>query len=81
MDALGQLIIHNGKFTKTLSSNRALQEWRLENNHLAGFVDERLYAAPQAKHSVQAAYDDYFAWSAKTGRRGVLGRKHFSKRL
>ena len=30
MDALGQLIIHNGKFTKKLSNNRALQVcvWR-----------------------------------------------------
>ena len=81
VDTLGQLINRNGKFTEPQSSKRALDEWRMENNHLAEFAAERLYEVPQAKLSVQAAYDDYVVWFAKTGRRGMLGRKQFSKRL
>ena len=53
LDALGQLINRNGKFTRPRSSIAALEEWRLENNHLADFVAERLYEDPQASLSVQ----------------------------
>jgi len=81
MDALGQLIIRNGKFTRPSSSVAALEEWRLENNHLAEFVAERLYEDPQASLGVQVAYDAYVGWFVSTGLRGMLGRKQFSKRL
>jgi len=81
MDALGQLIIQNGKFTLPSSSVAALEEWRLENNHLAEFVAERLYEDPQASLGVQVAYDAYVGWFVSTGLRGMLGRKQFSKRL
>ena len=81
MDALGQLIIRNGKFTRPSSSVAALEEWRLENNHLADFVAEQLYEDPQASLGVQVAYDAYVSWFASTGLRGMLGRKQFSKRL
>ena len=81
LDALGQLINRKGKFTRPKSSIAALDEWRLENNHLADFVAERLYQDPRAKLGVQAAYDAYVAWFASTGLLGKLGRKQFSKRL
>ena len=81
LDALGQLINRNGKFTRPRSSIAALEEWRLENNHLADFVAERLYEDPQASLSVQVTYDAYVGWFGSTGLRGMLGRKQFSKRL
>ena len=81
LDALGQLINRNGKFTRPKSSIAALKEWRLENNHLADFVAERLYEDPQASLGVQVAYDAYVVWFKSTGLRGMLGRKQFSKRL
>ena len=81
MDALGQLINRNGKFTRPRSSIAALEEWRLENNHLADFVAEQLYEDPQASLGVQVAYDAYVSWFASTWLRGMLGRKQFSKRL
>jgi putative DNA primase/helicase len=81
MDALGQLIIRNGKFTRPRSSIAALEEWRLENNHLAEFVAERLYEDPQTSLGVQVAYEAYVGWFMSTGLRGMLGRKQFSKRL
>ena len=81
MDALGQLINRKGKFTKPQSSKQALEEWRMENNHLSEFAAERLYEVPQAKLSVQAAYDDYEIWFSKTGRLGKLGRGQFSKQM
>jgi phage/plasmid-associated DNA primase len=81
MDALGQLINRNGKFTRPSSSVAALEEWRLENNHLSEFVAERLYKDPQASLGVQVAYNAYVGWFTFTGLRGMLGRKQFSKRL
>ena len=81
MDTLGQLINRNGKFTEPQSSKRALDEWRMENNHLAEFATEQIFTVPQAKISVQAAYDDYVVWFSKTGRCGMLGRKQFCKRM
>ena len=81
MDALGQLINRNGKFTRPRSSFAALEEWRLENNHLSEFVAERLFKDPQASLGVQVAYDAYVGWFTSTGLRGMLGRKQFSKRL
>ena len=81
LDALGQLVNRNGKFTRPRSSIAALEEWRLENNHLADFVAERLYEDPQASLSVQVTYDAYVGWFGSTGLRGMLGHKQFSKRL
>jgi putative DNA primase/helicase len=81
MDALGQLIIRNGKFTRPSSSVAALEEWRLENNHLSEFVAERLCIDPRASLGVQVVYDAYVGWFTSTGLRGMLGRKQFSKRL
>jgi len=81
LGALGQLINRNGKFTRPRSSIAALEEWRLENNHLADFFAEQLYEDPQASLGVQLAYDAYVGWFTSTGLRGMLGRKQFSKRL
>ena len=81
LDALGHLINRKGKFTRPSSSVAALREWKLENNHLADFVAERLYEDPQGSLGVQAAYDAYVAWFASKGLRGAFGPRQFSNRV
>lgn len=73
-------VIRRGEFTEPASSARAKQDWRLQADQVASFVDEccELVSGEETSKHV---YETYLEWAKGAGIRQVLGRKSFVNRL
>ena len=82
----GHRLINNGRYTETVSGLEAMREWRLENDNLAAFVEEKLEihkgeaTAFTRYTTIDRLYAAYQAWCEQSGRRR-LSKNKLSGRL
>jgi len=80
LKAFGQ-VLKRGKFTEPKSCLAAKEEWRLEADQIAQFVQERCMLDPREEITSAAIYDEYKAWADEAGIGRRLNRKNFTNRL
>ena len=80
MKAYGN-VLSRGAFTMPPSVLEARQEWRLDADQVAAFLDDEVEQAPGEKTESQAAYDRYRQWAERVGISMRVGRKAFTQRL
>lgn len=74
-------VIVNGKFTEPQSCHEAKQEWRLQSDQVAQFVDEKCALEPQLETASNMVYSLYKLWAMEAGIRHKLNHKNFTTRL
>jgi putative DNA primase/helicase len=74
-------VIERGGFTDCPSSQVAKQEWRLEADQVAQFVEEQCERAPGREITSAALYSAYQEWAQDAGIVRKLNRKNFTARL
>lgn len=80
LKAFGQ-VLKRGKFTEPKSCLAAKEEWRLEADQVAQFVQERCVLDPSEEITSAAIYDEYKAFADENGISRRLNRKNFTNRL
>jgi len=70
-----------GGFTVPQSCKDARDEWRLEADQVAQFVDSECEAVPGAKTPSQPMYDAYRDWAKDSGIHNQLAIKSFKERM
>jgi putative DNA primase/helicase len=79
LQAIGQ-VLKSGKFTEPQSCLDAKNEWRLEADQVAQFVEDKCTLSPSSQIESGALYDVYKRWADDNGRRHV-SHKSFVQRL
>lgn len=74
-------VLERGAFTMPPSVLEARQEWRLDADQVAAFLDDEVEQAPGEKAESQAVYDRYRQWADRAGISMRVGRKMFTQRL
>lgn len=68
-------------FTAPASSEKAKQEWRLEADQVAQFVDDRCTVDPSAKEGANELFENYQAWAKANGISKTMSVKGLRDRL
>ena len=79
LNAYGQALI-NG-FTEPESCIEAKENWRMEADQVARYLQERIATDPGGWVLVQAVYNDYREWADDAGIYRKVGKHEFSERL
>ena len=79
LDAYAVALVHG--FTEPLSSVRSKQEWKLEADQVAQFVDDACQIDPEGKVNVTRLFGRYQIWTGGQGINKPLGIKSFRDRL
>lgn len=74
-------VLQRGAFTMPPSVIEARQEWRLDADQVAAFLDDEVEQAPGEKTESQALYDRYRLWADRAGISMRVGRNMFTRRL
>jgi putative DNA primase/helicase len=74
-------VITNGGFTVPASSIVAANQWRLESDQAAQFIEEVCERSAGQEIASGELYEQYRAWARESGIRNLLGRNNFSVRL
>jgi putative DNA primase/helicase len=74
-------VIKRGQFTIPESCLRAKEQWRLEADQVAQFLEECCERKPDARVTSADLYAAYQDWSDEAGIRKQLNRINFSKRV
>ena len=72
--------VTNG-FTEPESSEQAKQEWRLEADQVALFVDEKCLPDPTARATMQDVFLNYQVWASNNGISKTMSKKGLRDRL
>lgn len=68
-------------FTMPDSSKKARDEWRLEADQVAQFVDDECIRRPGARTAIGTAFNQYEQWAINNGINKRLGSRSFRDRL
>jgi putative DNA primase/helicase len=68
-------------FTAPASSETAKQEWRLEADQVAQFVDDVCKRDPQAKPTIGEVFTAYRDWAGQNGINKTMSKKGLRERL
>ena len=68
-------------FTEPAASEQAKQEWRLEADQVALFVDEKCQADPTARATMQDVFLNYQLWASDNGISRTMSKKGLRDRL
>jgi putative DNA primase/helicase len=68
-------------FTEPPSSKRAKQEWRLEVDQVAQFVEEVCQRDPKSEESIGSLFDAYRSWAVKEGIHLQMSKRGLRERL
>ena len=68
-------------FTEPPSSQAAREEWRLEADQVALFVEECCTRQPTGKETIDDVYNAYGNWAQREGISKTMGKKGFRDRL
>jgi len=79
LQAVGQ-VLKTGKFTEPQSCLDAKNEWRLEADQVAQFIEDKCTLSPSSQVESGVLYDAYKRWADENGRRHV-SHKSFVQRL
>jgi putative DNA primase/helicase len=79
LDAYAQALMHG--FTMPESSKKARDEWRLEADQVAQFVEECCVRLPSSSIRPQMLFDHYRQWAEQNGIHKTLSMKSFRDRL
>jgi putative DNA primase/helicase len=74
-------VFRDGGFTKTTSSELLKQEWRINCDQTAQFIEDCCKLDPQLWEFSSNLYLKYEEWAKDAGIRRVLNRKNFSSRI
>ena len=70
-----------GQFTEPESASEAKQEWRLEADQVAQFVQERCERKHDGDTAISVAFSAYEAWALQQGISKKVSMKTFRDRL
>ena len=79
LDAYAEALVHG--FTESPSAVRSKQEWKLEADQVAQFVDDACHVDANAEINVTKLYGRYKMWTDSQGINKTLGIKNFRDRL
>jgi putative DNA primase/helicase len=68
-------------FTTSVSSDQAINDWKLDADQVAQFVADQCKLEKGSSTASLELYNKYREWSVEAGIRKVLGRKNFTGRL
>jgi putative DNA primase/helicase len=68
-------------FTEPQSSEKAKEEWRLEADQVALFVDEACHRDPEARTPVSLMFSAYKTWADENGIQKTMSKKGLRDRL
>jgi putative DNA primase/helicase len=68
-------------FTEPASSEQAKQEWRLEADQVALFVEEKCHADPNARETMHDMFLNYQVWASNNGISKTMSKKGLRDRL
>ncbi len=74
-------VIKRGKFTEPASCLEVKNEWRMEADQVAQFVDERCELIPNAEIASGELYNTYKSWADEAGISRKLNHKNFTNRI
>ncbi len=74
-------VIERGSFTKTKSTEQAKQDWRLESDQAAQFINEACDMDPEGREESARLYKSYRLWAADNGINRLLTRRTFTNRM
>lgn len=74
-------VIKRGTFTEPPSCLAAKQEWRMEADQAAQFVEERCVLDASGTIESSALYGTYISWASAAGISRRLNKKNFTQRL
>nr|CRY95403.1 hypothetical protein [uncultured prokaryote] len=80
LDAYGG-VMRCGAFTLPSSVVEARQEWRLDADQVAAFVEDQVERVVGEKTTSQTVFDSYRRWANDAGISHLVGRKVFTQRL
>ena len=80
LEAFGR-VLRQGEFTTPASVHQARQEWRLDSDQVAAFIDDAVERVVGEKISSQTVYGAYRSWACDAGITRMVGRKAFTQRL
>lgn len=72
--------MQQGGLTRSSASVRLIEQWRLEADPVAQFVEEECVPSPGAKTSSSSVYARYRSWNDRNGFR-VMSSKKFAQRM
>ena len=79
LNAYAEALVHG--FTEPPSSACSKQEWKLEADQVAQFVDDACEVAPEGSVNITKLYGRYQIWTGAQGINKPLGIKRFRDRL
>ena len=79
LDAYAEALVHG--FTEPPSAARSKQEWKLEADQVAQFVEDACKVDANAEINVTKLYGRYKLWTDSQGIKKTLGIKNFRDRL
>lgn len=79
LDAYAEALVHG--FTEPSSSARSKQEWKLEADQVAQFIDDACMIDPEGEVNITKLYGRYQIWTTGQGINKPLGIKSFRDRL
>jgi putative DNA primase/helicase len=74
-------VFKRGGFTSPPSSEEAKQEWRMESDQAAQFVEDCCEWMPHESETSANLYKKYTEWALEAGIRRTLSRKSFTQRI
>lgn len=80
LEAFGR-VLRQGEFTTPSSVVQARQEWRLDSDQIAAFVDDEVERVVGEKIDSQTVYGAYRNWACGAGITRMVGRKAFTQRM
>jgi putative DNA primase/helicase len=80
LNAVGR-VLQFGSFTSCESEERAKQEWRIETDQAAQFVEEKCELDSSFTTASKTLFDTYRSWADDEGIKRPLNHKNFTQRL
>jgi putative DNA primase/helicase len=74
-------VLDRGHFTTAASCEVAKNEWRLQVDQVAQFVEDCCIVAPGNNEPSARMFQAYKDWAGEAGIRQVLGKKNFTERM
>jgi P4 family phage/plasmid primase-like protien len=74
-------VFRDGSFTKPFTSELAKEEWRVNCDQVAQFIEDHCRLGPGEKVYSSHLYNKYEEWTKRAGIRRILNRKNFTTRL
>jgi len=74
-------VIQRGQFTVPVSCITAKEQWRIEADQVAQFVEDRCEIIPEARELTGTLYTNYKYWADGVGIKRTLNKNNFSKRI